>query len=462
MKIALLDFYTKGHHLHYVSDIAEHLIKKGHQVMFITIEKDEHVVDLLKKYPEIALGCIKKDSKSKDLNSVLPNPKSGIFKKIVLQFKKIQFLKPVVDMGKIYIKCRNQKRLFESAFSIAKEWEADVLHLLYLDGSSMFPLYLITTKLWPFKIFGTFFWLEIFLNNNLKKRKLSNLFSPDLDSETYEGGRKFFFGAVFERIKAIINNHFLKSMVCRGSFSGLFIHNVYPKKTKDLLVSQFDWIRNQQNRIVFLFDPIYKNYGDNCDRIEARKKLGLPLESSIFLFFGELTWGKGLDILLEALKRVQEEICLVIAGRPIYFFKKDIDGYIKEIKNPRVKVVQRLGFIENKDAPYYFSAADAVVMPYRKKYSIGTSGILTESIAASKPVICSDVGTIGPLVKEKLFGLAIKAESPESLVKGITELLSQKTKIQQECLKSSMEYLRIADWQEIFNQIYNLYTNKNN
>ncbi len=40
MRIALLDLYTNGHHLKYASQLVSFLQDKGHEVMFITWEKD--------------------------------------------------------------------------------------------------------------------------------------------------------------------------------------------------------------------------------------------------------------------------------------------------------------------------------------------------------------------------------------------------------------------------------------
>src|SRR5688572_15243204 len=63
--------------------------------------------------------------------------------------------------------------------------------------------------------------------------------------------------------------------------------------------------------------PLYDNFGDKISKNEARKKLGLPTDEKIILFFGFIRHYKGLDILLKAMadERIRKEkIILLVAG----------------------------------------------------------------------------------------------------------------------------------------------------
>ena len=52
--------------------------------------------------------------------------------------------------------------------------------------------------------------------------------------------------------------------------------------------------------------PLYDNFGERLDKVEARKYLKLNVEDKIILFFGFIRKYKGLDILLDAMKTIKD------------------------------------------------------------------------------------------------------------------------------------------------------------
>ena len=401
MRIALLDLYTNGHHLKYASELIKYLHEKGHEVMFITLEKDERVNEaLISKYPFLTLAYLSNKGTKIRLNSSL----------FLRQFRTI--------------------RILARAFKIAEQWGADILHLLYL--TTFPPLYLLSSKPWHFKLFGSLFGVPALITAS--RRDKSNAIDDIL-----ERLHRFFF-----------------SQAVKKAFHGIFIHNVYPQAVKKALFEQLNWLSHYQNRVLFLHDPIYEDFYTYVTQDEARESLKLPQDSPILLFFGELTHGKGLDILLEAMKEIDKELCIVIAGSPTHFSKEDINYYKKQLRSSQ-RVIDRLGFVPENEVPYYFMSADAIVMPYRRSYDAGTSGILMQAFSARKPVICTDVGTIGQIVKSNSLGIVVTPESSHSLASGILNFLEEMDKIKDEVQNSATTYMSKAKWEKIADEIESAY-----
>src|SRR5204863_8061837 len=60
--------------------------------------------------------------------------------------------------------------------------------------------------------------------------------------------------------------------------------------------------------------PFYNDYEAGIPADAARKKLKLPQDKKILLYFGFIRDYKGLDLLIESLKYLDESYVLVIAG----------------------------------------------------------------------------------------------------------------------------------------------------
>ncbi len=136
-------------------------------------------------------------------------------------------------------------------------------------------------------------------------------------------------------------------------------------------------------------------------RAEARRLLGLPAESPLFLFSGLLRLYKGWDVLLEAFSAVRRELpdaLLVLAGEPW--------GEAKPLAERPAPggVLLRLRFLPPDERGLLFDACDAVVCPYR--HATG-SGIAADALAHGRPVIGSDVPGLSVVVQDGTSGLLV-------------------------------------------------------
>jgi glycosyltransferase involved in cell wall biosynthesis len=110
-------------------------------------------------------------------------------------------------------------------------------------------------------------------------------------------------------------------------------------------------------------------------------------DKPVVLFFGLLRPYKGLDVLLDAWKGI-ENAELWIVGMP----RMDISSLLADLDRSSVRFVPR--FVSDAELPGYFRRADLVVLPYRE---IEQSGVLFTALAFGKPVLVSDVGGFAEL-----------------------------------------------------------------
>ena len=169
--------------------------------------------------------------------------------------------------------------------------------------------------------------------------------------------------------------------------------------------------------------PLYDNFGEIITKEEARKKLSINEEDKVILFFGFIRKYKGLDILLNGLKILNEELKiknlkLLIAGE----FYDDEKYYQELLNDPAIKnsLILHTNFISDSEVKYYLCAADCVVQPYR---SATQSGVTPLAYHFEKPMIVTNVGGLPSLVPDKKVGL-IAEPNAESIAEKIIEYFS--------------------------------------
>lgn len=165
--------------------------------------------------------------------------------------------------------------------------------------------------------------------------------------------------------------------------------------------------------------PLYDNFGESIDTVEARKKLGLPEQDKIILFFGFIRKYKGLDLLLEAMadERIRKSgIKLLIAGE-FYEKREEYDALIHQLQI-NDQLILRTDFIADSEVKYYLSAADFVIQPYRNATQ---SGVTPLAYHFEKPMLVTNVGGLPDLVPDRKSGL-VCAPNPGAIAEGILGL----------------------------------------
>ena len=200
---------------------------------------------------------------------------------------------------------------------------------------------------------------------------------------------------------------------------------------------------------------------------DARKKLNIKKDEKIVLAFGYLAWYKGTDWLVDAISKINNnkktQIKLILAGGPNpnhtdkAFYKKYIQSIEKRCQENNFLIT---GFVTEKDIPYYYTASDVVVFPYRNFMS--ASGPLSMAFGFKKPFLISQEieGTLKTNdISEVLTDLKIKKEkiifNSDNFEKKLMDILkNEKLKEKLELLSKTISIKR--SWSNIGNEYIKL------
>lgn len=153
----------------------------------------------------------------------------------------------------------------------------------------------------------------------------------------------------------------------------------------------------------------------------ARRALELNYDGPLMLFFGMLRKDKGVDLLIEAMGKIKGECKLMLAGMPFDLSREAIQKMLFE-NGCGDRIITDLRYVPQEMIADYFSAADAVVFPYRSYYT-GTVGPLNTVLSFGKPVIGSRVRDLGVYFKQARIGIPVEPDSAESLSAAIDRFL---------------------------------------
>ena len=192
--------------------------------------------------------------------------------------------------------------------------------------------------------------------------------------------------------------------------------------------------------------PIYDFYKSEDETFvqknaDLKAGLGFSEEDTVFLFFGLVRKYKGLDILISAfaeLKKQYKNIKLLAIGE----FYEDAAPYFDLIKDLNLSNDVRLEnkYVPNEDVQQYFDVSDCLVLPYR---SATQSGILSMAYGFGKPVVVTNVGELGALVREGKTGYVVAQANVEDVAKGMEQYLTNKN--QEPYLQNIQQYLKETD-----------------
>ena len=131
-------------------------------------------------------------------------------------------------------------------------------------------------------------------------------------------------------------------------------------------------------------------YSPPLPSADARQRLGLPGDARVILFFGFLRPYKGLELLLDAWRKVkhaQRACCSSSANPRERTMPPSWLGGSQA--TPGARLLDR--FVPPDEVPVFFSAADVVVLPFR---AVQTSGSMLLAMSYGRPVIAPRLGEL--------------------------------------------------------------------
>ena len=139
-----------------------------------------------------------------------------------------------------------------------------------------------------------------------------------------------------------------------------------------------------------LTHPVYSHFGKEKSVAESRdflNNLGLDPRKKTLLFFGLIREYKGLKVLIEAFGQLDDSFQLIIAGECYEREQEYMDAINSNPLSKNIIMVNE--FVNDEQVPDYFSAADAVILPY---LNATQSGVTAIALHFNTPVIASKVG----------------------------------------------------------------------
>jgi D-inositol-3-phosphate glycosyltransferase len=117
------------------------------------------------------------------------------------------------------------------------------------------------------------------------------------------------------------------------------------------------------------------------------------------------------------------------------------------------KMVAFLGKRSQDTLPYYYSAAEVVVMPSHYE-SFGM--VALEAMACGTPVVASQVGGLAFLVQDGFTGYHVPDDDDDALCDKLTALLGDPT-LRQTLGRNAVEYAQNYAWEKIAEKINGIY-----
>ena len=198
---------------------------------------------------------------------------------------------------------------------------------------------------------------------------------------------------------------------------------------------------------------------------EAKEFVGIPEDKKMILFVGRIEPLKGIKTLLKAIGDLHDkgksgqDLCLAVIGGELEGKDGQESADMKLLTRMRDEyglgdMVTFLGKRSQDTLPYYYSAAELVVMPSHYE-SFGM--VALESMACGTPVIASLVGGLIHLVEDGVTGYHVPVEDPIALSQRISSLLEDKA-LRYRMGHDAFAFAKKFDWEKISSRIVALYS----
>lgn len=199
---------------------------------------------------------------------------------------------------------------------------------------------------------------------------------------------------------------------------------------------------------------------------EAKEAIGISTTDRMALFVGRIEPLKGLDTLIRAMA-ILKKTCksfrcphyLVIIGGDSEETQNHMSAEMEALQN----LCQELGLDEmilflgkrgQTTLPYYYAAAEVVVMPSHYE-SFGM--VALEAMACGTPVIASRVGGLAHLIQEGITGYFVPAQDPDALAEKL-RLLFIDNELRERLGSQAAAYANGFGWEVITSQMVNVYS----
>jgi D-inositol-3-phosphate glycosyltransferase len=196
--------------------------------------------------------------------------------------------------------------------------------------------------------------------------------------------------------------------------------------------AQLNWLYGaDMSKVVIIPPGVDLQRFHPIDKQDAKREVGIPCGDKNIMFAGRIEPLKGVDTLIQAMALIRHRYPAVVENTCVAIIGGDPWSDNPDAEMARLQAMQReLGtedivvFLGAKDQdilPYYYAAAEMVVMPSHYE-SFGM--VALEAMAMGRPVIASEVGGLAFLIRDGVNGYHVPTRDPEALAERIYELLT--------------------------------------
>lgn len=228
--------------------------------------------------------------------------------------------------------------------------------------------------------------------------------------------------------------------------------------------AQLQWLYKGDVRKMAVIPPgVDTSHFYPIPKDEARQFIGISPNQQMVLFVGRIEPLKGVDTLIRAMSCLKfQEV-----GHPVYLAiiggEPDVNPAQMTAEMARLQklcddlcmgqTVVFLGKRAQDTLPYYYSAADVLVMPsFYESFGM----VALEAMACGTPVIASQVGGLAFLVRDGETGFTVPEGDPSVLCDKLTLLLND-CDLRTRMGKCAAEYAQGYDWDKIAARIMEVY-----
>lgn len=199
-------------------------------------------------------------------------------------------------------------------------------------------------------------------------------------------------------------------------------------------------------------------------REEAREELGIPAERKLVTFVGRIEALKGVDTLFRAVAYLvandatwRERLMVAIVGGTPEDETEELTPEMQRLRTLREElaltdVISFIGAQPQETLPYFYSAAEVVVMPSHYE-SFGM--VAVEATACGTPVIASNVGGLTYTITDGVNGFLVPPKEPVALAEGM-EMILTNAALRDYLGKAGSKRAQRFSWKAITDQIIQL------
>jgi D-inositol-3-phosphate glycosyltransferase len=231
-------------------------------------------------------------------------------------------------------------------------------------------------------------------------------------------------------------------------------------------LAQLRWLYDADTRKISIVPPgVDTSHFYPIPKDEARAYVGIPAEDKNILFVGRVEPLKGIELLLRAITMMtgyqivnRKALSVMIIGGDPNVGRGEMTAEMTRLQDLRNEygigdVVTFLGKRGQVTLPYYYSAADVVVMPSQYE-SFGM--VALEAMACGTPVVASEVGGLAFLVRESETGFLIRGDDPDELCDRLISLITNET-LRETMGRRASDLAQEYSWQIVGGKVLEVY-----